>query len=92
MDQNFTPKQDWYITECDIVNRLLRIRPYWMHGAPKVYLEGEEKTFGKLIFDFHDGSPVCYQVYIVDKDRLLGVAEQAIVNFSELATWIYESG
>lgn len=72
-----------YITSLDVAKRLFKKRRHWFHGKPDVSLEGKEKTFGKLKFDFHD-EVVEFSIFIQDRERILAVAEMAVENFNEL--------
>jgi len=77
-------KMDW-ITPQDVADRLYFSRKrHWPHGPPKVSLVGEKGRFGLLIFDFDDGDPLRYGIYIQDREAILGCAEMAVLNFEKL--------
>lgn len=70
-----------YITQHDIAENLYLRKRHWFHGDPTVTVVGEEKKFGRLIFDFKD-EVVSYDVYLYDKKWIESVAKATIKNFS----------
>ncbi len=78
-----------YIQPEDIARRLVRAKPFWFHGAPKIHLLGDVKTFGDLSFNFGD-QVVTYRVYIKDYWKIMKVAAIAVGNFAELCRKVGE--
>lgn len=73
----------------DIVERLGRRKKFWLHGKPKIVLEGHDRSFGVLTFDFGD-VVVSYRIFIGDRNFILETAQFAIDNFGQLYYTIYE--
>lgn len=73
-----------YCQPHDIARRFLYAKPYWFHGNPKVKLVGENRSFGRLHFDFGDKQLV-YRIWIKDREAILDSAHMAVMNFTELA-------
>lgn len=48
----------------------------------RTFLLGDDKTFGKLLFDFGDET-VIFNIYIMDRDKILDAAHVAIAHFSD---------
>jgi hypothetical protein len=67
----------------DVVLRLIRRKPHWFHGRPKVSLKGRKRRFGKLLFDFID-QVVEYNIFIYDRKHILETARYAIDHFNEI--------
>ena len=74
-----------YINRDDIAERLCRHKRHWFHGNPKIKLSGNEKEFGKLVFDFGD-EIITFGVYIKCSEYILYEAHLAIENFDEIIT------
>lgn len=69
-----------YVTAKDIAERLFRRKPHWPR-KPDISLQGEENTFGKLIFDFSDETfivEVVMGIYIKDQHHIINEARKAI--------------
>lgn len=77
------------IVPLDIVERLVRAKPFWFNGEPKVKLTGLPKTFGRLIFEFDDDI-IHYKIRITDRKIILDVVEDAIRNFKRYVKDLYE--
>lgn len=77
-----------YVTEIDVADRLLRRKPNWFHGKPRVGLAGIDGNFGKLQFYFSD-EVVEFGVYIKDREKIIDAAEMAVENFSEIVNRIW---
>ena len=73
----------------DIVDRLVRAKPFWFNGNPKVKLTGMPNTFGCLIFDFGDDI-IRYKVRIKDRKQLLDVVDDAIKNYKMYLKIFYD--
>ncbi len=65
----------------DIVRRLLRRKPFWTNGKPKIELIGESKQFGKLVFVFDKNDTIEYKIWIKDRKEILDVVEDTLNNF-----------
>lgn len=70
----------------DIIERILRRKPYWLNGPPKISLYGENHKFGILSFNFNDGEIIQYNIFITDRQKLREVAENAITMINAGAT------
>jgi len=73
----------------DFLNRLIRRKPYWFHGNPTVQLFGEEKQFGEIAFYFPD-EKVVFRLYINNKEEILKIANEAILNQKELVQTLHQ--
>jgi len=75
--------ENGFITPYDVANHLFWSKRNWFHGLPDITLDGEDKKFGKLKFDFKD-QIVEYSIYIHNRDEILDAASMAVHNFSEM--------
>lgn len=74
----------------DIAYRLYWRKPEWFYGEPKISVEGEKGSWGKMIFDFQD-EIVEYDIYLTrDPARLQWMAEIAIKLFVPLAEGFFD--
>jgi hypothetical protein len=78
-----------YIEPEDIVERLVYRGIRWYKGVPRIEIEGDDKTFGFIVFEYKDNT-VKLRVYITDKVEIKRVAEEAINNFSDLCLKIWD--
>jgi hypothetical protein len=81
-----------YLNYCnphDIAVRLYFKKRFWYHGIPKIYLDGEVGTFGKLNFDFID-SVVSMTIYIKDRELILDAAHYAVMDFQHITDRMFE--
>lgn len=78
-----------YCQPIDIVARILVRKRNWFHGYPTYNIVGQNKSFGKIIFDFKD-TKVEFNIYINNKDEILNSVAMAIENFNEIADEYYE--
>lgn len=58
----------------DIVDRLVRAKPFWFNGNPTIKLTGLPGTFGSLLFDFGDDI-ISYKIRIKDCKHILYIAK-----------------
>lgn len=72
-----------YVTAYDIVDRLLRKKPFWFHGKPQITYKIYNSRFNLLIFDFSD-CKIAWKVYNKQKDveDLAYLAVEHIANFT----------
>jgi len=82
--------EETYVTPIDIVRRLQYMKRYWLFGPPSIGLEGVNGEFGTLIFDFKDRI-VKFDIYIVDRNQILGAADYAIKEYDNLIKELYET-
>jgi hypothetical protein len=78
-----------FIEPQDVVERLMRRKPHWFHGRPKIELSGNPGEFGVLRFDFID-KVVEYRIFIADRQVILDAAEMGILNFSRIVNKLWE--
>lgn len=71
-----------YAKPVDISARLTIAKRFWFHGVPDVILEGKEKQFGVLSFDFKDET-IEFAIYIKDRNQILNAANLAVAHFSD---------
>ncbi len=76
-------KFDGFITPTDVAQRLYRRHRFWFNGKPIISLEGKEKEFGRLKFDFGD-QIVEYRIYIHDREKILNASHFAIENMCQI--------
>lgn len=77
-----------YFLEIDIVQRLLRSRPYWPN-TPYISIDGNNGEFGSLKIVFED-EEIEYKVYIYDKEYMMCIANNSIKNFKQIVNKIYQ--
>ncbi len=74
----------------DIVNRLLRVRPYWFNGNPLIRLiPGIGQRMGALEFDFGD-QQVRFCVYMPRPISVYIAARVAIIGFARRAKRLHD--
>ena len=78
-----------FIQPEDIVYRLRRRKRHWFHGKPTILVRGEEYSFGVLEFNFSD-SIESFGIWIINKSKILDVANEAIENFDEILWKLFE--
>ena len=78
-----------FVNAEDIALRLYRKSPHWFKGEPVVVLDGETGSFGFLRFQFPD-EIISFRIYIKDKVEILGLAQIAVDEFSEIINVWYK--
>lgn len=78
-----------YCNPHDVAIRLFFRKRFWFHGNPKITLNGDVGSFGKLNFDFGD-EVIAMNIYIKEIDPILDAATFAVMDFQNIIDRMYE--
>jgi hypothetical protein len=72
-----------FITQEELAIKLYKKSSIWLKGKPKVEVDGDNRSFGRVKFVFPD-KVIAFRCYLFDKSKLLKMSQNVVANFDVL--------